>query len=213
MIAKHTSVFDPALAGEGRPARRRRRADPPGFPQRWLAPADGEDAWLLNRDRADRGRGLRPRPAAWPSLAGRVVPASAWTPPPAVRQCHSARRRGAAPRCLRHAARRGPVDHVLLARRQHRYRRRPARACCAVAPACSVPAAPCCVEAGQPGAGLWRRRWPDPGDRQRRRPLVPVGGRRAGGARPRSPRWPDFRSGTATAPAVALLELRYVSGR
>lgn len=92
MIAAHT--FDPMLAGRPTQLVGDNGRILPVAPQRWLAPAGGEDAWLLRRctgPTVDLGCGPGRLVA---ELAGRGVPAlGVDCSPLAVRQCHS---RGAA---------------------------------------------------------------------------------------------------------------------
>lgn len=94
MIMDQAAAFEPVLAG--RPAQLVGHDGRilPLAPQRWLAPADSEDAWMLNRcagPTLDLGCGPGRLVA---ELAGRGVPAlGVDCSPLAVRQCHS---RGAA---------------------------------------------------------------------------------------------------------------------
>ncbi|HEX6404219.1 MAG TPA: class I SAM-dependent methyltransferase [Pseudonocardiaceae bacterium] len=94
MIVERTEVFDPLLAGRPAQLVGDNGRILPLAPRRWLAPAAGEDAWLLNRctgPTVDLGCGPGRLVA---ELAGRGVPAlGVDCSPLAVRQCHS---RGAA---------------------------------------------------------------------------------------------------------------------
>ncbi|MGH3695773.1 MAG: methyltransferase domain-containing protein [Pseudonocardiaceae bacterium] len=150
------AVFDPVLAG--RPAQL--VADDgrilPVVPRRWLAPADGEDAWLLNRctgPTLDLGCGPGRLVA---ELAGRGVPAlGVDCSPMAVRQCHS---RGAA---VLHRdvfatlPGEGRWHHVLLADGNIGIGGDPVRLLrrCAALLRCG---GTMLVEVEHPGAGLWR---------------------------------------------------------
>jgi SAM-dependent methyltransferase len=156
VIAGHTADFDPALAGrpgqlvgdDGRVL--------PVVPQRWLAPADGEDGWLLDRctgPTVDLGCGPGRLVA---ELAGRGVPAlGVDCSPLAVRQCHS---RGAA---VLHRdvfatlPGEGRWHHVLLADGNIGIGGDPVRLlrrCAALLRSDGT----MLVEAEHPGAGLWR---------------------------------------------------------
>lgn len=156
MIAKHTSVFDPALAGRAAQLVGDDGRILPVSPQRWLAPADGEDAWLLNRctgPTVDVGCGPGRLVA---ELAGRGVPAlGVDCSPLAVRQCHS---RGAA---VLHRdvfatlPGEGRWHHVLLADGNIGIGGDPLRLLRRCA-GLLRPGGTMLVEAGQPGAGLWR---------------------------------------------------------
>ena len=94
MIARHPAVFDPILAGQPAQLVGEDGRILPVAPRRWLAPADGEDDWLLNRcagPTVDLGCGPG---RLVTELAGRGIPAlGVDCSPIAVRQCHS---RGAA---------------------------------------------------------------------------------------------------------------------
>lgn len=156
MTVERTAVFDPVLAG--RPAQL--VGDDgrilPVASQRWLGPADGEDAWLLNRctgPTVDLGCGPGRLVA---ELAGRGVPAlGVDCSPLAVRQCHS---RGAA---VLHRdvfatlPGEGRWHHVLLADGNIGIGGDPVRLlrrCAALLRRGGT----MLVEAEHPGAGLWR---------------------------------------------------------
>ncbi len=152
----NAAVFEPALAG--RPAQ---LVGDDGrilgmAPRRWLAPADGEDEWLLVRctgPTVDLGCGPGRLVA---ELAGRGVPAlGVDCSPLAVRQCHS---RGAAV-LHRDVFARLPAEgrwhHVLLADGNIGIGGDPAmllRRCAALLRGGGT----MLVEAEHPGAGLWR---------------------------------------------------------
>ena len=160
MTGERTAVFDPVLTG--RPAQL--VGDDgrilPVAPQRWLGPADGEDAWLLNRctgPTVDLGCGPG---RLVTELAGRGVPAlGVDCSPLAVRQCHF---RGAA---VLHrdvfatlpgeGRREGRWHHVLLADGNIGIGGDPMRLlrrCAALLRRGGT----MLVEAEHPGAGLWR---------------------------------------------------------
>jgi SAM-dependent methyltransferase len=150
------AVFDPVLAG--RPAQL--VGDDgrilPVTPQRWLAPADGEDGWLLDRctgPTVDLGCGPGRLVA---ELAGRGMPAlGVDCSPLAVRQCHS---RGAA---VLHRdvfatlPGEGRWHHVLLADGNIGIGGDPMRLLRRCA-ALLRDGGTMLVEAEHPGAGLWR---------------------------------------------------------
>jgi SAM-dependent methyltransferase len=154
--ASQAAIFDAALAG--RPARL--VGDDgrilPVAVQRWLAPADGEDDWLLNRcigPTLDLGCGPGRLVA---ELAGRGVPAlGVDCSHSAVRQCHS---RGA-PVLHRDVFAPLPGEgrwhHVLLADGNIGIGGDPVRLLLRCA-ALLRPDGTMLVEAEHPGAGLWR---------------------------------------------------------
>ncbi|HSL08220.1 MAG TPA: class I SAM-dependent methyltransferase [Pseudonocardiaceae bacterium] len=156
MNASQAAVFDAALAG--RPARL--VGDDgrilPVAVQRWLAPADGEDDWLLDRcigPTLDLGCGPGRLVA---ELAGRGVPAlGVDCSHSAVRQCHS---RGA-PVLHRDVFAPLPGEgrwhHVLLADGNIGIGGDPVRLLLRCA-ALLRPDGTMLVEAEHPGAGLWR---------------------------------------------------------
>ncbi|MGB6165238.1 MAG: class I SAM-dependent methyltransferase [Pseudonocardiaceae bacterium] len=156
MIAEHAAGFDPVLAG--RPAQLVGEDGRilPVAPRRWLAPAGGEDGWLLNRctgPTVDLGCGPGRLVA---ELAGRGVPAlGVDCSPLAVQQCHS---RGAA---VLHRdvfatlPGEGWWQHVLLADGNIGIGGDPVRLlrrCAALLRRGGT----MLVEAEHPGAGLWR---------------------------------------------------------
>jgi SAM-dependent methyltransferase len=156
VIARHTAFFDPILAG--RPAQLVGKDGRilPVAPQRWLAPADGEDDWLLNRctgPTVDLGCGPG---RLVTELAGRGIPAlGVDCSPIAVRQCQH---RGAA---VLHRdvfatlPGEGRWHHVLLADGNIGIGGDPVRLlrrCAALLRSGGT----MLVEAEHPGAGLWR---------------------------------------------------------
>jgi SAM-dependent methyltransferase len=153
-------AFDPVLAGLPAQLVGDNGRILPVAPQRWLAPADGEDAWLLNRctgPTVDLGCGPGRLVA---ELAGRRVPAlGVDCSPLAVWQCHS---RGAA---VLHrdvfatlpgeGPRGGHWHHVLLADGNIGIGGDPVRLlrrCAALLRRGGT----ILVEAAHPGVGLWR---------------------------------------------------------
>lgn len=150
------AVFDPVLAGRAAQLVGDDGRILPVTPQRWLAPADGEDGWLLDRcagPTVDLGCGPGRLVA---ELAARGVPAlGVDCSPLAVRQCHS---RGAA---VLHRdvfatlPGEGRWHHVLLADGNIGIGGDPVRLLrrCAALLRC---AGTILVETGHPGAGLWR---------------------------------------------------------
>jgi SAM-dependent methyltransferase len=156
VIAEHAAGFDPVLAG--RPAKLVGEDGRilPVAPRRWLAPAGGEDCWLLNRctgPTVDLGCGPGRLVA---ELAGRGVPAlGVDCSPLAVRQC---RYRGAA---VLHRdvfatlPGEGRWHHVLLADGNIGIGGDPVRLLRRCA-ALLRPGGTMLVEAEHPGAGLWR---------------------------------------------------------
>jgi SAM-dependent methyltransferase len=156
VIAENATVFDPVLAGRSAQLVGEDGRILPVAPRRWLAPADGEDGWLLNRcagPTVDLGCGPGRLVA---ELAGRGVPAlGVDCSPLAVRQCHS---RGAA---VLHRdvfatlPDEGRWHHVLLADGNIGIGGDPVRLLRRCA-ALLRPGGTMLVEAEHPGAGLWR---------------------------------------------------------
>lgn len=156
MIARHPAVFDPILTGQPAQLVGEDGRILPVAPRRWLAPADGEDDWLLNRcagPTVDLGCGPG---RLVTELAGRGIPAlGVDCSPIAVRQCHS---RGAA---VLHRdvfatlPGEGHWHHVLLADGNIGIGGDPVRLLRRCAALLRV-GGTMLVEAEHPGAGLWR---------------------------------------------------------
>jgi SAM-dependent methyltransferase len=156
VIAEHTAAFDPALAGQPAQLVGDDGRILPVAAQRWLAPADGEDGWMLDRctgPTVDLGCGPGRLVA---ELTGRGVPAlGVDCSPLAVRQCHS---RGAA---VLHRdvfatlPGEGWWHHILLADGNIGIGGDPVRLLRRCA-ALLRPGGTMLVETEHPGAGLWR---------------------------------------------------------